>query len=65
MHTHTHTLHVVVDEGQLCTDVGAVREAHEIEVGVVGESVLSELQVEGSLRKEEVSQPVVRYLQAV
>ena len=56
---------MVVDEGQLCTDVGAVGEADKTEVGVVGEGVLCELQEERGLRKEEVSQPVVGYLQAI
>ena len=59
------TLEVKVHHGQLGVDVSAGGEADQTEVAVVGESVLRQAQLQGGLRVEEISQPMIRHLQTV
>ena len=59
------TLLIVVHECQLSLYVGALVEAGQTEVGVVGDGIVGQLQLQGGLGEEEVPQPVVGQLQAI
>ena len=59
------TLLIVVHESQLSLYVGALVEAGQTQVSVVGEGIIGQLQLQGGLSEEEVPQPVIGQLQAI
>ena len=59
------TLLVVVHESQLSLYVWTLVETSQAKVGVVREGIVSQLQLQGGLCKEEVPQPVIREIKAI